>query len=90
MLFRSRTGLLARPGDADDLVAQVEWLLAHPRFHETMRLRARAAFEAQFTADANYQSLLAIYSDAMIKAAARCQAGIRRAGRAIPPQEAAS
>jgi glycosyltransferase involved in cell wall biosynthesis len=90
LVEHERTGLLARSGDADDLVAQVEWLLAHPRSHEAMRTTARAAFEARFTADANYRSLVAIYSDAIANAAARSQAGIRRAVRAIPPQEVAS
>jgi glycosyltransferase involved in cell wall biosynthesis len=82
-----RTGLLVRPSDADDLVAHVEWLLAHPEGYDSMRAAARAAYEARFTANANYRSLVAIYSSATAWAAARSDTHIRRAKPRIPREE---
>jgi glycosyltransferase involved in cell wall biosynthesis len=58
-------GLHFRPGDAGDLVAQVDWLLAHPVERQRMRAAARAEFEQKYTADRNYELLLAIYRDAL-------------------------
>lgn len=55
------TGLHFRPGDAEDLVAQVEWVLTHPDELTRMRREARAEFEAKYTTDRNYQMLMNIY-----------------------------
>ena len=86
LIEHQRTGVLVRPGDADDLVAGVEWLLAHRASHETMRAAARAAYEARFTADDNYQSLMAIYNEAVARATARRGTGLRSA-RGLTPHE---
>jgi glycosyltransferase involved in cell wall biosynthesis len=59
-----RTGLHFRPGDAEDLAAKVEWLLANPAKLAQMRQEARAEFEAKYTADRNYQKLMEIYIQA--------------------------
>lgn len=61
LVKHGRTGLHFRPGDADDLVAQVEWVLTHPVELAQMRREARAEFEAKYTADRNYQMLMNIY-----------------------------
>lgn len=61
LVKHGRTGLHFRPGDADDLVAQVEWVLTHPVEQAQMRREARAEFEAKYTADRNYQMLMNIY-----------------------------
>ena len=66
----ARTGLLIRPGDAGDLIAKVEWLLAHQCVRESMRRAARDAYEQRFTARANYRSLMAIYNDLVQPASA--------------------
>ena len=71
LVEHDRTGLVARPGSTDDLVSQVEWLLAHPERAAAMRAAARAAYEARFTGDLNYRLLTGIYGDAMARAAAR-------------------
>jgi glycosyltransferase involved in cell wall biosynthesis len=60
-----RTGLHFRPGDVDDLVAKVGWLLDHPEEQAALRQGARAEFEARYTADANRAQLLAIYQRAL-------------------------
>ncbi|RAM51556.1 MAG: glycosyltransferase family 1 protein [Hapalosiphonaceae cyanobacterium JJU2] len=57
-----RTGLHFRPGDANDLITQVEWILANPAKLADMRQEARAEFEAKYTAEKNYQKLMEIYT----------------------------
>lgn len=64
-----RTGLHFRPGDAADLAAQIEWVLANPAQLAQMRQEARAEFEAKYTAQKNYERLLEIYSKAQAIAA---------------------
>lgn len=60
-----RTGLHFEPGNAADLAAKVEWLLAHPAELARMRTEARAEYEGNYTADANYRMLMAIYEQAL-------------------------
>ncbi|MEQ9358341.1 glycosyltransferase [Coleofasciculus chthonoplastes] len=59
------TGLHFRPGDSEDLTAQVEWVLSHPTELTQMRQEARAEFEAKYTATENYRRLMDIYQKAM-------------------------
>lgn len=55
------TGLHFRAGECSDLVAQVEWAMAHPAELTMMRREARAEFEANYTAEKNYTMLIDIY-----------------------------
>ncbi|GIV62057.1 MAG: hypothetical protein KatS3mg044_0923 [Rhodothermaceae bacterium] len=64
-----RTGLHFRPGDPEDLAARVEWLLAHPGELARMRRAARAEYEAKYTAERNYEMLMAIYEQAIAQKA---------------------
>lgn len=65
------TGLLFEPGDADDLVTQVEWVLDHPDEWQRIRRQARQEFESRYTADQNYTRLMEIYQKAIaLKASA--------------------
>ncbi|MEB3829831.1 glycosyltransferase family 4 protein [Phormidium sp. CCY1219] len=64
LVDRGRTGLFFRPGDANDLVRQVEFALDRPRELAEMRREARAEFEAKYTAERNYQLLMKIYTRA--------------------------
>jgi glycosyltransferase involved in cell wall biosynthesis len=66
-----RTGLLFKPGDAEDLARKVRWA-----FHngDAMRAEARREFEAKYTAERNYELLTGIYAMAV--------ANSRREGRA--------
>lgn len=59
------TGLNFRPGDPEDLAATVERLLSHPEELCRMRKEARAEYEAQYTAERNYQMLMEIYERAI-------------------------
>ena len=55
------TGLLCEPGDANDLAAKVRWAAAHPQAMRDMGLRAREEYERNYTAEANYGNLMAVY-----------------------------
>jgi glycosyltransferase involved in cell wall biosynthesis len=66
-LVNARSGLLFRPGDPTDLATKVDLLLAHPQELARLRLTARAEFESKYTADNNYQQLMAIYQSAIDK-----------------------
>lgn len=59
------TGLLFEPGDAQDLITQVEWVLAHPEKWQQIRQQARQNFEARYTAPDNYKRLMEIYQKAI-------------------------
>ena len=61
LVDHGRTGLHFCAGDSADLVAKVEWLLAHPEKRSQMRREARAEFEAKYTAAENYKRLMEIY-----------------------------
>ena len=60
-----RTGLLFRPGDPEDLAAQVDGLLSQPERLRRMRREARAEFEAKYTAERNYLALMEVYGAAL-------------------------
>jgi len=57
-----RTGLLFRAGDAEHLAEQVEWAWSHADDLEHMRHECRREFELQYSAERNYQLLMAIYN----------------------------
>jgi glycosyltransferase involved in cell wall biosynthesis len=61
LVAHQKTGLHFAPGDAADLARQVLWLKDHPQEAQTMGDAARAEFEATYTAETNYQSLISIY-----------------------------
>ncbi|MBC7234627.1 MAG: glycosyltransferase family 4 protein [Chloroflexi bacterium] len=61
LLEEKRTGLLFDPGNAQDLIRCVEWLLEHPQQRREMGQAARQEFLAQYTPEANYEALLGIY-----------------------------
>jgi glycosyltransferase involved in cell wall biosynthesis len=65
LVEHGRTGLLFRPGDPEDLAAQVGWALSHPSQLRRMREEARAEFEAKYTAERNYLALMEIYAAAL-------------------------
>jgi glycosyltransferase involved in cell wall biosynthesis len=55
------TGLHFIAGDAADLAAKVEWSWTHPEEMDAMGNRARAEYQAKYTAEKNYPLLMAIY-----------------------------
>jgi glycosyltransferase involved in cell wall biosynthesis len=65
LVEHGRTGLRFRPGDPEDLAAQVGWFLSHPEEHSRLRSEARAEFEAKYTAERNYRTLMKIYESTL-------------------------
>jgi glycosyltransferase involved in cell wall biosynthesis len=61
LIEHGRTGLHFRPGDPEDLIAQVEKVSAQPAKLGQMRKGARAEFEAKYTAKRNYTLLMEAY-----------------------------
>ena len=60
-----RTGLHFEAGNAADLVAQVERLLARPQELANMRLEARRDYLAKYSAEANFRQLMDVYALAL-------------------------
>jgi glycosyltransferase involved in cell wall biosynthesis len=61
IVAHQRTGLHFQPGDANDLAAKVRFSLANPALVTRMRANARREYESKYTAETNYQQLIAIY-----------------------------
>ena len=61
IIVSGSTGRFFQPGNAEDLVQQIEWVLENPQELRKMRLKARAEFEAKYTAQQNYHKLMDIY-----------------------------
>jgi glycosyltransferase involved in cell wall biosynthesis len=59
------TGLLFKPGSAEDLSAKVQWALQNESQMEKMRHYAREEYEAHYTAQRNYQIISATYDEAI-------------------------
>jgi glycosyltransferase involved in cell wall biosynthesis len=71
LVTHGQTGLHFAPGDAADLADRILQLWEAPELREHLRVQARREFENHYTADRNYQALMAIYADVL--------------GRSIPP-----
>ncbi len=63
IVTEGETGLLFEPGNAQDMADKMAWALAHPEQMAEMGSKARAKYEAEFTAERNYAQLMAIYED---------------------------
>jgi glycosyltransferase involved in cell wall biosynthesis len=64
LIDHGRTGLHVRSADAADLAAKLLWLWAHPQDRARMSVNARVEFERKYTAERNYEALMAIYTRA--------------------------
>lgn len=60
-----RTGLHFTPGDPYDLAQKVQWASDHPAEMDAMGRAARDEYEAKYTAETNYNTLLNIYHKAL-------------------------
>lgn len=82
LIEHGRTGLHFRPGDPEDLAAQVTWAYTHPLEFAAMRHAARAEFTAQYAPDRNYDLLMAIYARAIASSRSRARsANVARSSR---------
>ncbi len=61
------TGLLFEPGDAQDLARKIEWALTHPDAMREMGRAARAEYLSRYTPQRNYQMLMEIYQEAVVR-----------------------
>ncbi len=71
-----RSGLLFRPGDAEDLTRQVRWAWEHPERLREMRAAARLEYLDKYTAEQNYKALIEVYEMAMENARRRKQESV--------------
>jgi glycosyltransferase involved in cell wall biosynthesis len=55
------TGLLFEPGNPRDLADKIAWAMANPEHMREMGRKARAQYEAEFSAEVNYLLLMNIY-----------------------------
>jgi glycosyltransferase involved in cell wall biosynthesis len=62
------TGLHFTPGDAGDLARKVEWAWAHLNEMHEMGRKARAEYDAKYTAERSYKMLMHVYQRAIQKA----------------------
>lgn len=63
------TGLLFKPGDPSDLAQKMRWAQLHPTEMATMGRNARIRFETNYSADRNFEQLIAIYERAIAEIA---------------------
>jgi glycosyltransferase involved in cell wall biosynthesis len=59
------TGLLFEPGNPRDLTDKLAWARANPARMMEMGNKARAQYEAEFSAEVNYRRLMEIYGEAI-------------------------
>ena len=59
------TGLLFETGNAHDLAAKMKWAQQNPEQMRIMGQNARIKYEQEYTANKNYDQLIAIYRDAI-------------------------
>jgi glycosyltransferase involved in cell wall biosynthesis len=63
LVSEGETGLLFEPGNSLNLAKKMAWALAHPEQMAEMGRKARTQYEAQYTAERNYEQLRKIYED---------------------------
>jgi glycosyltransferase involved in cell wall biosynthesis len=61
LIDNQRTGLFFEPGNSEDLIGRVEWVLNNRTSWQEMRQHARLEYETKYTPDVNYQQLMEIY-----------------------------
>jgi glycosyltransferase involved in cell wall biosynthesis len=61
MIEDGRTGVLFRPGDADDLAAKIGWALEHRESMSEIGAHGREVYELRYTDSMNYRQLSDIY-----------------------------
>jgi glycosyltransferase involved in cell wall biosynthesis len=64
LVLDGQTGRLFRPGDAGALSATLEWALDHREDMQAMAERARAEYDARYSAERNYRLLMQVYNAA--------------------------
>ena len=65
LVREGETGLLFEPGNPRDLADKLAWALVHPEHMLEMGRKARAQYEAEFSAGVNYRLLMDIYNSVL-------------------------
>lgn len=65
IISNGHTGLLFTPGDVKDLAAKVRWAWGNPKMMAEMGQNARGEYEEKYTAQKNYEQLIAVYQMTM-------------------------
>ena len=68
LVDNDETGLHFAPGSAADLARIVEWAWTHPAEMTVMGHKARRKYETTYQPEANYESLMQIYTKAINEA----------------------
>lgn len=63
LVQKGETGFLVDPEDVDSLAEKMEWCIEHPQKLESMRDKAREAYEQNYSVDAFQSNLRAILGD---------------------------
>lgn len=66
LIEHGRTGMLFQPGNSEELADTAEWLFTHPAELEQMSKAALLEFEKKYTADRNYEQLIAVYKHVIV------------------------
>ena len=67
MVDSGRTGMLFKPGDAQDLVRAVEAMFSDPSRLAAMRSEAHQQYLKLYTAESNYDQLVSLYNQALAR-----------------------
>lgn len=65
LVEHGKTGLLFEPGSAQSLRDALAWAAGHPADMARMGRRAREVYEASYTPDINYRTLMDVYGQAI-------------------------
>ena len=68
LVTNGKTGLLFRPGDSCSLAEKIAWANAHPDEMKEMGEHARREYERKYTPEVNYEKLIKIYHDVLVRA----------------------
>ncbi|MGB7585676.1 MAG: glycosyltransferase family 4 protein, partial [Terriglobales bacterium] len=68
IVSEDRTGLFFEAGNADDLARAAKRMWEQPQYVRLLGDKARAEFEAKYTAAANYRQLMEIYRQVITQA----------------------
>jgi glycosyltransferase involved in cell wall biosynthesis len=85
VIEEERTGLLFAPGDTLDLQRSVSRLWEHAEHSAEMGRQARAEFERRYTADHNFDLLMALYDRALLGTRPPSRGRSRSAGDKMEP-----
>jgi glycosyltransferase involved in cell wall biosynthesis len=61
MIQHEKTGLKFEPGNAEDMIRQLNRMLEEPELTEKLSLQANATSESTYLPEQNYQQLMSIY-----------------------------